>query len=198
MVEVMEIMATSFKRSHAHTAKLSAPNPGAGHRQPTPPPETPGHSQASLGQSLAGSLLLSPGSWCTRFCLCPPRVCFQSSGFWRLCGGVNGDLLHEGSWHSQVYCTQSPCLCSRPLLTGTSAGDAQTQSGLVSVGSLGPGAHKICLSPPSVSGGMGFDSKCDFAPPTILLGLLLCPWMWRIFFWWDPTFSCGRLLSSEL
>ena len=27
---------------------------------------------------------------------------------------------------------------------------------------------------------MGFDSKCDFAPPTILLGLLLCPWMWGI------------------
>ena len=25
---------------------------------------------------------------------------------------------------------------------------------------------------------IGFDSKCDFTPPTILLGLLLCPWMW--------------------
>ena len=23
---------------------------------------------------------------------------------------------------------------------------------------------------------MGFDSKCDFTPPTLLLGLLLCPW----------------------
>ena len=30
--------------------------------------------------------------------------------------------------------------------------------------------------------GMGFDSKCNFAPPTILLELLLCPWMWSIFF----------------
>ena len=30
--------------------------------------------------------------------------------------------------------------------------------------------------------GMGFDSKCDFAPPTILLGLLLCPWMIRYLF----------------
>ena len=30
--------------------------------------------------------------------------------------------------------------------------------------------------------GMGFDSKCDFTPPTILLGLLLCPWMWGVFF----------------
>ena len=30
--------------------------------------------------------------------------------------------------------------------------------------------------------GMVFDSKCDFSPPTILLGLLLCPLMWGIFF----------------
>ena len=31
MVEVMEIMATSFKRSHAHTATLSAPDSAEGH-----------------------------------------------------------------------------------------------------------------------------------------------------------------------
>ena len=68
MVEVMKIMMTSFKRSHAGTATLSAPNPAAGHHWPTPLLETPGHTQASLGQSLVGSLLLSPGSWRTRFC----------------------------------------------------------------------------------------------------------------------------------
>ena len=51
-------METSFKRSHARTATLSAPNPAAGHHQPTLPLETPGHSQASLGQSLVESLLL--------------------------------------------------------------------------------------------------------------------------------------------
>ena len=28
--------------------------------------------------------------------------------------------------------------------------------------------------------GMGFDSKWDFTPPTILLGLFLCPWTWGI------------------
>ena len=44
------------------------PSPAAGHRRPTPPLEMPGHPQASLGQSPVGSLLLSPGSWCTRFC----------------------------------------------------------------------------------------------------------------------------------
>ena len=64
--EVMKIMVTSFKRSHACTAALSASNPAAGHHQPTPLLETPGQSWASLGQSLVGSLLLSLGSWCTQ------------------------------------------------------------------------------------------------------------------------------------
>ena len=59
-------MATFFKRSHALTATLSVPDPGAGHRQPMPLTETPGHSQASLDQSFVGSLLLSPGSWCAQ------------------------------------------------------------------------------------------------------------------------------------
>ena len=40
------------------------------HGRPTLPPETPGHSQASLRQSLVGSFLLSPGSWCTQGFVC--------------------------------------------------------------------------------------------------------------------------------
>ena len=60
--EVMKIVRASFKRSQACSAALSAPHSAAGHHQPTPPPEIPGHSRASLGQSLLGSLLLSPGS----------------------------------------------------------------------------------------------------------------------------------------
>ena len=70
MVEVMKIMETSFKRSHAHTSTLSVPNPAAGHCGPTPLPDIPRHSQASLGQSLVGSPLLSPGSWCTQYSVC--------------------------------------------------------------------------------------------------------------------------------
>ena len=70
MVEVMKIMGTSFKRSHAWTAAFSVPNPAAGHHQPTPPLETAGHSQASLGQSLVGSLLLFPGFWCAHGFVC--------------------------------------------------------------------------------------------------------------------------------
>ena len=49
---------------------LSAPNPAAGLGWPIPPVETPGHSQASLGQPLVRSLLLSPGSWCAQGFAC--------------------------------------------------------------------------------------------------------------------------------
>ena len=72
----------------------------------------------------------APFSWVLvhiRFCLCPPRVCFPVlCKFWWLFGGVNGDLLQEGLCRIQVRCTQSPCPCSSPLLTHTSAGDTQT------------------------------------------------------------------------
>ena len=78
VVEVMKIMATSFKRSHAGTATLSASNPAAGHHQHTPPLETSGHPPASLGQSLVGSLLLSPGSWCTQDSFLPFKILFPS------------------------------------------------------------------------------------------------------------------------
>ena len=63
MVEVMKIMLTSFKSLFASIASLSVPDPAAGHHWPRPPQETPGHSWASLGQSLVQSLLLSPESW---------------------------------------------------------------------------------------------------------------------------------------
>ena len=140
-----ELVATSLKRSHA---SLSAFDPAGGHCQPTPLPETPGHPWASLGQSLVGSLLPSPGSWCTRFCLCPLRVYFPLlCKFWQLYGGVNEDLFQEDLCHTQVCCTQSPCPCSSPLLTHTSTGDTQTQFCPVSLGSLGPGVHKASPSP---------------------------------------------------
>ena len=43
IVEVLKIMVTSFKRVHACIAIVSAANTSAGHRQPTPLQETPGH-----------------------------------------------------------------------------------------------------------------------------------------------------------
>ena len=73
---------------------FSAPDPMAGH---CPPSETPGRSQASLAQSLVGSLLHSPGSWCTQGFVCALQeydapVCFPQS-----CGSS----IIKFHWHSK-------------------------------------------------------------------------------------------------
>ena len=106
------------------------------------------HRQISCGVTV-------PFSWVLvhKVLLCPPRVYLPVlSKFWQLCGGVNGDLLQEDLSHTH---TQSTCPCGRLLSTCTSTGDPQTQSISVSVESLGPGAHKVCLSPLSISGRNG-------------------------------------------
>ena len=127
MVEVMKMMATSFRRSHARTAAVIAPSPAAGLHPPTPALETPGHSLACVGQFLVELPLFSPWSWCTQVFVCAlqlsasPVLC----KFRWLYGGVNGEFLQEGLCHTQVCCTQSAC--GRPLLTCTSSGDTQTQ-----------------------------------------------------------------------
>ena len=157
MVEVMKITATSFKRSCASTATLSALDPAAGHCQPTPPPETPGHSRASLGQSLVGSLLPSPGSGCAQGFVCAlqesvsPVLC----KVWQLYGGVNRDLLQEGLCHTQVCCTQSLCPCGRPLPAHTFTGDTQTQFCLSLCGVPGSWCAQSLFEPLSVSGRNG-------------------------------------------
>ena len=154
MVEVMKIMATSFKRSHACTATLSAPNPAAGHHRPTPLLETPGHSQASLGQSLVGSLLLSPGSWCAQGSVCA----LQES--------VSQSCVSSGSSVVGFMPTSSKRAYSIPRSTATRAPALQQSTAdpylrrrhskhssvSVSVGCLGPGAQKVCLSLLSISG----------------------------------------------
>ena len=63
MVEVMKMMATSFKRSHACTATFSAPNPTGGHHRPRPLPETlDTHGQVWVCLLWGHcSFLLSPG-----------------------------------------------------------------------------------------------------------------------------------------
>ena len=76
MVEVMKIMAPPSE-GPVHALLHSVP-PTL--QQATADHTSPGHSRASLGHSLVGSRLLSPGYWCTRFCLCPPRACFPILG----------------------------------------------------------------------------------------------------------------------
>ena len=126
--------------------------------RPPPTHTSTGDSWTLPGKSGSVSCgVTAPFSWAlvhTKFCLCPPRVYFPVlCKFWQLYGAVNADLLQEGLCHTQVCYTQSPHLCGSPLLTYTSTGDAQHSSD--SVGSLGPGAHKVCLSPLSLSGGNG-------------------------------------------
>ena len=74
----------------------------------------------------------------------------------------------------QVCCTQCPCPCGSPLLTHTSTGDTQTQFCLGLCGGLWV---LVCIrfvwALRASLVGMGFDSKCDFTPSAILLGLLL-------------------------
>ena len=97
--------------------------------------------------------VIDPFSWvlvCTRFCLCPPRVCFLVLfKFWHLCGGVNGDFLQEGLCYTQVYCTQSSCLCSSPLMTHICRRHSNPFLAQPLWG------FKVCVSPPTVSGGYG-------------------------------------------
>ena len=80
------IMALGFKRTNACIMEFSTPNPTAGHCQPMPLPGTSGHSQASLAESLVGTLPLSPGSWCAQSFVCALQesvslVCVSSGGF---------------------------------------------------------------------------------------------------------------------
>ena len=87
------ILTNSFKRTYVprtygpRTVVFSAPDPKAGHYQPMPLLETPGHSQASLVQSLVGSLLLSPGSWCTQGFVCSLQE-FVSPVMWKFCNQI--------------------------------------------------------------------------------------------------------------
>ena len=55
--------------------------------RPMPPPETPGYSQAKLTQSILGTLLLSPGSWCTDGFVCALQE-FVSPVLWKFCNQI--------------------------------------------------------------------------------------------------------------
>ena len=87
-MEVMKKMESSFKTSHARTGALTAPNPAAGHRRPMPLLKTPGFSLANLSQSLVGSQLLSPGSWCAQALFEP------SEHFWRVWSLILNAISH--------------------------------------------------------------------------------------------------------
>ena len=122
------------------------------------------------------------GSGAHRFCLCPSRVCFPVlCKFWLLYGGL---MATSSKWAYAVPRSAAP---RAPALQQSPADPylhrrhwntalAQSLWGLwVLVCTRFVWALQVSLA------SMRFDSKRDFAPPTILLGLLLHPWMWVIF-----------------
>ena len=92
----------------------------------------------------------SPG-W--EICCGPSNFATVRDLLWYNCSpvcGLSARWLYVGftPCASQVFCSQSPCPHSRPLLTHASTGDTQTlkdMSGSVSCGV--PGAHKIFFEP---------------------------------------------------
>ena len=118
MVEVMKITATSFKRFHAGTAAFSASELVEGRHRPTPPPETPGHSRASLGRFLVGSLPLSPSPGVHRVLFVPSKSlflqsCVSSSGFMV---GLMATSSKRAYAIPRSVAPRAPAPCSRPLL----------------------------------------------------------------------------------
>ena len=202
MVAVMKIMLPSFKRSHAGTAALSSHDPAAGPSRPMSLPETPGHSQASLDQSLVGPLLLSPGFWYAQGFICAlesvsPVLC----KFWRLCGGVNGGLLsprglmsYPGLLHPEPLTLQHFAPHLYLHRRHSNAVSAQSLLGIwVLVHTSFDWALWASLA------GMGLDYKWYFTSPTTLLGLLLFPWMWDIFFGgiqYSPVDGCLGMICN--
>ena len=150
MVEVMKIMATSFKRSNARIVILSAPDPAAGHHRLTPP----GHSQASLGLLWGHcSFLLGPGVHKVLFV--PSKSLFPQS-----CVSSGSSLVGLMATSSKrAYATprsvapRAPCPCGWPkppqeTVKHSKAGLTQSLWGLLV-------CTIFCLSPPSISGGNG-------------------------------------------
>ena len=124
------------------------PLPVAGHHQPTPLPETPGHSRPGLGQSLVVLLLLSLGSWCeqTFVCALQESVYATLCKFWRLYGGVNGDLSKRAYAIPRSTAPRAPAPAAVHGWPVPPQETLKHSSDSVSVGSLGPGADKVCLN----------------------------------------------------
>ena len=147
----MKIMVTSFKRSCACPAALSAPDPAAGHHRPVPPPETLGHSQASLGQSLVGhcSFLLSHGAQKALFVPSTslfPQPCVISGGSMV---GLMATSCKKTYDTPRSAAPRAPGQVASHCWPMPLQGDTQTlkgRSGSVSMGS--PGMRKV-LSEPS-------------------------------------------------
>ena len=146
--------------------------------QPTPLQKTLKHSQVGLAQSSVGSLFLSPQSWCVQsfvyvcqeWHLCFPQSCGES------CNQIPLAFKVRFPGHSQTL----GCISRLESLIWGQEPSQQFKDifdiTVLQVVGLPPRGYRIL-----------FYSDC--APPTVSLWLLLCPWMWGIFFCWVPVSS---------
>ena len=106
--------------------------------------------QTPTGKSPVGSLFLAPESWCTRFCCALQEsisLSYVSSG-----SSVVGLMVTSSKRTYAIPIPRAPVPAAdhcqpvppQEMLKHSSISD--------SVVSVGPGAHKVCLSPLSVSG----------------------------------------------
>ena len=128
MVEVIKIMMTSFKRSHAGTAILSAPNPAAGHHQPMPPLRFLDLHRQVWVSLLWGHGSFSCGFWCIHCSVCA----LQKSISPVLCksGSSMVGLMVTSSRRAYAIPRSTACrvpALHSPLLTHTSSGDTKIQ-----------------------------------------------------------------------
>ena len=106
--------------------------------QSTPPWETPEYSWASLGQSLVGSLLLSPGSWCIQGLFVPfkslfPQSCVSPGSSMVGLMATSSKRAYAIPWSAAPRAPQSPC--GRPL-THISAGEVKWTFGSITTKKL--------------------------------------------------------------
>ena len=111
------------------------------------------------------------------------RVCATC---WRVPGLLQPEPL------SPRQATADLCLCRRHSNT-------QRQVSLSLCGASGSWCAQSFVWAVCVSlVGMGFDSKCNFTPPTVLLRLLLCSWMWGIFFLVAPNVLLSTVVQYQV
>ena len=150
-------MVTSFKRSHARTATLSAPNPAAGHHRPWLHwrlLDVPRQVWVSLWW---GSVLLTLGSWCTQGSVCAlqesiSQSCVSPGSFMVGLMATSSKRAYAIPKSAAPRAAAPVAVHCWPVLPQETLGHSSVS---VSVGSLGLGAHRICLSPLSISGGNG-------------------------------------------
>ena len=175
MVEVMNTMVTSFKRSHACPQPCSRP------------PLTHASSRDAwtlIGKSGSVSCgVTAPFSWVfvhLRLCLCHPRVCFQS------CVSSGSSMVGLMATSSKrAYAVPRSAAPRAPAPAAIHCWPVPPQETLTVLSQSLLGIWvlvrtRVVWALWASLACMEFDSKCVFAPPTILLELLLCPWTWGI------------------